>query len=59
MVWWCDICNSDCIIIEFLVMIIKAFSMERTMNPKIIIVSTSSEISTQDDCQYCTGKPIC
>ena len=53
MVWWCDICNSDCIIIEFLVMIIKAFSMERTMNPKIIIVSTSSEISTQDDCQYC------
>ena len=29
------------------------------MNPKIVAVSVSPEHVTQDDCQYCTGKPIC
>lgn len=29
------------------------------MNPKIIAISVAPESTTQDDCQYCTGKPVC
>lgn len=29
------------------------------MNPKILQISLPTILVSHDDCQYCTGKPVC